>query len=140
MNEKYLEEIKNKKDLIAVIIRSGYQKDGIEFFTPVDFSQQLAYMNSPTGYRILPHVHNIIQREVFYTQEVLFVKKGKVKVDFYDDTGNYLDTRVIGAGDVIFLAMGGHGLEMLEQTEIIEVKQGPYSGEKDKTHFYLQDE
>jgi hypothetical protein len=121
--------------LLAIIIRSNFQKEGIEFFTPNDFSQQLAYMNRPAGYRIAPHVHNKVQREVFYTQEVLFIKKGKVKIDFYDDSKNYIDTRILETGDVILLASGGHGFEMLEQTEMIEVKQGPFAGERDKTRF-----
>ena len=30
---------------------------------------------------------------------------------------------------------GGHGFEMLEKTEIIEIKQGPYAHDKDKTRF-----
>ena len=110
-------------------------KEGIEFFTPNDFSQQLAYMNRPAGYKIAPHVHNKVQREVFYTQEVLFIKKGKVKIDFYDNDKNRIETRILETGDVIMLASGGHGFEMLEPTEMIEVKQGPYAGEDDKTRF-----
>ncbi len=130
-----VEKILHDNSLLAIIIRSDYKSEGIEFFTPDDFSQQLAYMNRPAGYKIDPHLHNRVQREVFYTQEVLFIKKGKVKVDFYDNSKNYLDTRILGTGDVIFLATGGHGFEMLEQTEMIEVKQGPFAGEKDKTRF-----
>jgi mannose-6-phosphate isomerase-like protein (cupin superfamily) len=121
--------------LLAIIIRSDYRKDGIEFFTPDDFSQQLAYMNRPAGYKITPHVHNKVQREVFYTQEVLFIKKGKLKIDFYDDDRKYVSTSVLTTGDVILLSAGGHGFEMLEPTEMIEVKQGPYAGEQDKTRF-----
>lgn len=130
-----VEKITHNDALLAIIIRSDYCKEGIEFFTPGDFSQQLAYMNRPAGYKIIPHIHNKVQRDVFYTQEVLFVKKGKVKVDFYDDNRNRIDTRIVQTGDVILLASGGHGLEMLEETEMIEVKQGPYAGEMDKTRF-----
>jgi predicted PurR-regulated permease PerM len=66
---------------------------------------------------------------------VLFIKSGKVRVDFYDDNQNYLVSRVLYQGDVILLAFGGHGFEMLAPTEMIEVKQGPYAGEVDKTRF-----
>jgi hypothetical protein len=67
---------------------------------------------------------------------VLFIKKGKVRIDFYDNAQNYIDTRTLETGDIILLASGGHGFEMLEQTEMIEVKQGPYAGEdEDKTKF-----
>ena len=130
-----IEQIRADGKLLALIIRSGFSKEGIEFFTPNDFSQQLAYMNRPAGYTITPHVHNKVQREVFYTQEVLFIKKGKVKIDFYDDARKHVAARVLATGDVIMLASGGHGFEMLEQTEMIEVKQGPFAGDQDKTRF-----
>lgn len=120
---------------LAFIIRRDFQKDGIQFFTPNDFSQQLGYMNRPQGYVIPPHVHNPVAREVQFTKEVLFIKSGKVRVDFYDDMQNYLESRILRAGDVVLLAFGGHGFEMLEASEIIEVKQGPYAGEQDKTRF-----
>ncbi len=121
--------------LLAIIIRHNFEKNGIEFFTPDDFSQQLAYMKRPKDYVIPPHVHNPVLREVHLTQEVLFIKSGKVRVDFYDDDKNYLESTTVEAGDVILLAHGGHGFEMLEESEIIEVKQGPYAGEMDKVRF-----
>ena len=132
---KTIEKIINNNSILALIIRADFSKEGIEFFTPDDYSQQLAYMNRPAGYRITPHIHNKVQREVFYTQEVLFIKKGKVKVDFYDDGKNCIDTKILETGDVILLASGGHGFTMLEPTEMIEVKQGPFVGEQDKRRF-----
>lgn len=121
--------------IIAIIIRKNFQKNGIEFFTPDNFSQQLAYMKRPKNYIIPPHVHNPVVREVQLTQEVLFIKNGKVRVDFYDDDKCYIESTILEAGDVILLAHGGHGFEMLEESEIIEVKQGPYAGEMDKVRF-----
>jgi len=120
---------------LAIIIRSEFKKDGIKFFTPDEFSQQLAYMHHPKGKLIEPHVHNVVIREVQYTQEVLFIKRGKLRVDFYNDNQVYLESRVLSEGDVILLATGGHGFEVLEEIEMIEVKQGPYVGELDKTRF-----
>ena len=127
--------IVNNNMELALIIRHGYHKDGIEFFTPSDFSQHLGYMNRPAGYVIPPHVHNPVVREVQYTKEVLFIKSGCVRVDFYTDAQEYLESTILQKGDVILLAFGGHGFEMLESSEIIEVKQGPYAGDKDKTRF-----
>ena len=92
-------------------------------------------MHHPAGKVIDPHVHNPLPREVQYTQEVLFIKKGKLRVDFYDDEKKYLDSRILEKGDVILLATGGHGFEVLEEIEMIEVKQGPYAGDEDKTRF-----
>lgn len=121
--------------LLAIIVRHDYDKQGISFFTPDDFSQQLAYMHHPAGHVILPHVHNEVRREVLYTKEVLVIKKGKMRCDFYSDNHEYLKSEVVGTGDVILLANGGHGFECLEETEMFEIKQGPYAGDADKTRF-----
>jgi len=130
-----IENILHEGNILAVVLRTNHHADGIEFLTPNDFSQQLGYMNRPQGYMIPPHVHNPVPREVQFTKEVLFIKSGRVRVDFYDDDQNYLESRILEQGDVILLAFGGHGFEMLEPTEMIEVKQGPYAGEADKTRF-----
>jgi mannose-6-phosphate isomerase-like protein (cupin superfamily) len=119
----------------AIILRSSFREPGIHFFTPGDFSQQLGYMRHPAGHAIEPHVHNSVQRAVHFTREVLFVRRGRLRVDFYTDAGAYLESREIGAGDVVLLAAGGHGFEVLEEIEMIEVKQGPYVGDADKTRF-----
>ncbi len=130
-----IERIEHLGRELAVIIRASFKKDGIEFFTPNSYSQQIGYMNRPAGYVIAPHVHNPVTREVQFTKEVLFIKSGRVRVDFYSDEQEYLESTILGSGDVILLAYGGHGFEMLEAAEIIEVKQGPYAGEADKTRF-----
>lgn len=130
-----IQQITHDGKLLSIIIRRNFEKNGIEFFTPDDFSQQLAYMKRAKDYVIPPHVHNSVVREVQFTKEVLFIKSGKVRVDFYDDDKNYLESTILESGDVILLAYGGHGFEMIEESEIIEVKQGPYAGEMDKVRF-----
>ena len=130
-----VQTIEHDGQILAIILPASYRADGIKFFTPDDFSQQLAYMNRPQGYVIQPHVHNPVTREVEYTKEVIFIRSGKVRIDFYDDGQTYLESRILTPGDVVLLARGGHGFEMLEPSEMIEVKQGPYAGEKDKTRF-----
>jgi hypothetical protein len=130
-----IDKIVYDDELLAILIRNSYSNNGIEFFTSDDFSQQLGYMNRPQGYVIEPHRHNHVERKVVVTQEVLFIKSGKVRVDFFNDAQLYLESRILEQGDVILLAAGGHGFEMLEASEMIEIKQGPYCGEKDKVIF-----
>lgn len=114
----------------------SFSQKGIQFFTPDTFSQQLGYMNRPKGYAIAPHDHNPVPRTIEWTQEVLFIKSGRVRLDIYaPESREYLESHILAAGDVVLLAHGGHGLVMLEDAEIIEVKQGPYAGEADKTRF-----
>jgi hypothetical protein len=119
----------------AVIVANGYRKPGIEFFTGDQAPLQLGAMQHPAGKIIAPHAHNAAPREIAFTHEVLFIRKGKLRVDFYDDDRVHMTSRVLGAGDVILLMEGGHGFEVLEDLEMIEVKQGPYAGENDKTRF-----
>ena len=130
-----IETLESGGQLLAVIVSGRFREPGIHFFTPNDLSQQLAYMRHPAGKVIDPHVHNPVSRNVHYTQEVLFIKRVKLRVDFYDDAQTYLESRVLEEGDVILLATGGHGFEVLEEVEMIEVKQGPYAGDQDKTRF-----
>ena len=128
-------EIRHEGELLAIILSHEYAEPGIHFFTPNSFSQQLAYMRHPAGKLIPAHVHNPVPREVTYTLEVLFLKRGKLRVDFFDEQQNYLESRILVGGDVILLSKGGHGFEVLEEIEMYEVKQGPYAGESDKTRF-----
>jgi hypothetical protein len=124
-----------KQKPLAIVIRSTEKVSGIEFFSPVDFSQQIGLMSRPKGYKVAPHTHNEIKRTIFNTQEVLFVRYGKCKVTLYDYDQSKVAEIVLLVGDAILLAAGGHGIEMLSDTEILEVKQGPHLGAEDKTHF-----
>lgn len=130
-----IEHIRNGDQLLAILVPHEFDDPGITFFTPDDLSQQLAYMRHPAGKLIPAHGHNPVPREVQYTHEVLVIKRGKLRVDFYDDGAAYLESRILGTGDVILLVGGGHGFEILEETEMFEVKQGPYAGGQDKTVF-----
>ena len=134
-----IERIENNNKLLSIIIRANYQSQGIEFFTPDSFSQQLGYMNREKNYVIPPHKHNKVARNVDFTQEVLLIRKGKVRVDYYDDNKKYLESRILCQGDVVLLAYGGHGFEMIEDSEMIEIKQGPYAGKEDKIRFEAVD-
>ena len=130
-----IETIHLKEQVLAIILRENFSAEGIHFVTPPDFSQQLAYMHHPAGKIIQPHVHNSVHRDVTYTQEVLFIKRGQLRIDFYDSKQKYLESRVLVSGDIILLASAGHGFEILEEIEMFEVKQGPYLEHEDKTRF-----
>lgn len=131
----FVETVSAGGQTLALIVRGSIHQPGISFFTPNDFSQQLAYMQHPAGRVIVPHLHKPVQRAVTKTLEVLFLRRGRLRVDFYNDDGTYLESRELGAGDVILLVSGGHGFEVLEAVEMFEVKQGPYAGDQDKTRI-----
>ena len=121
----------------GLVIKKNFRTDGINFFTKDEMPFQIGYMNREKNYIIPPHLHNTVSRNVSVMSEVLFIKSGKVRVDFYDITKKYLGSFILEEGDFILLTNGGHGFEMIEKSEIIEIKQGPYLSENDKTRFNL---
>ena len=130
-----LETIEENGFVFAKILYHDFQTPGIHFFTPPTYSQQLGYMHHPKGKLIQPHVHLPVPRTVDYTNEVLLIKSGKVRVDFFDSNDTFFTSRELSQGDVILLIQGGHGFEALEELEMIEIKQGPYAGDHDKRRF-----
>jgi hypothetical protein len=132
---KDVEVIERDGETLAFIVYTSFAESGVSFFTPPELSQQLAYMRHPPGRVIEAHVHRPVPRTVNYTQETLFLKRGRLRVDFYDNQQTYLESRILAGGDVIMLVSGGHGFEVLEEIEMLEVKQGPYAEGRDKTRF-----
>jgi hypothetical protein len=133
--EKAVETIRYDGTIVAIIIYSGYEVEGIKFITPQEFTLQLGHMTRPVGYKVVPHTHNLVRRETYGTQEVLFIKKGRVRVDFYSYEQQYLESRELSAGDLILLAGAGHGIKVLEEATIVEVKNGPFIEGADKGRF-----
>ena len=119
-------------DPSAIIIRSNESVSGIEFFTPGFFPQQMGLMSRPSGYVVPRHKHNLVSREVKLTQEVLLVRKGSFEIEITLESSE-MKTFRLEQGDVILLAKGEHRIKMLDDCEILEVKQGPYAGPNDKT-------
>ena len=136
LNNSNLYEIKDEDGIVlAIVIKDKYDTNGINFITPDDYSQQLAYMHHEKGHIILPHVHNEVKRDIYFTKEVLIIKHGKIRCDLYNNARVYYKSLMLEDGDIILLVSGGHGFECLEETSMVEVKQGPYVGDGDKTRF-----
>lgn len=130
-----VETIQHNENIVAIIVYKNYHKEGIEFITPQNFSLQLGFMTRPAGYKVVPHIHDPVCRETAGTQEVLFIKRGRIEIDFYSFEQQYLRSCVLSAGDIVLLAGAGHGINVLEEAEIIEVKNGPFVAGFDKGRF-----
>jgi hypothetical protein len=124
----------------AIVIRAHTPiPSGIHFLTPDDYSQQLGAMNRPAGYKVPAHRHNLVERKISVTQEVLLLRSGTCHVKLFDEGNEVFAEIELGAGDLILLAHGGHEIIMLTDCQLLEVKQGPYAGENDKTIFGSKD-
>lgn len=120
---------------LGLIVRSQFSANGVDFLTPDTYGQQVAYMNRPKGEIIKAHIHEPISRTLVGTQEVLYIRKGRIRVDFYESDRTYVSSMILEAGDLMLLNTGGHGFEVLEEIDMIEIKQGPYAEGRDKTRF-----
>ena len=129
-----MEIIKKNKIILAIIIRKNFKTSGIKFFTPNSFSQQLAQMTHKKGKIINCHYHKKNIRRTVNTQEVLIIKKGKLKVYLFERK-KFVCTKIIKDGDIILLANCGHGFKALSNVTFVEVKQGPYNPKTDKVVF-----
>jgi|TARA_B110000971_G_scaffold191868_1_gene203775 hypothetical protein len=136
-----IEKVLHKKKLFALIVRKKFRKkNGINFFTDDNATQQFGYMKHKKNHLIKPHIHNKRKTKILTTAEVIILLKGILRVDFYDNLKKYIFSKKVYANDLIMLVNGGHGFKILKDIEMIEVKQGPYSLIKDKKKFNKIDE
>lgn len=120
---------------LAMIITADHRTDGWEFLTDGENSMQIAAMGHSAGHLIAPHRHPKTDRHIHDTREILIVRSGAMRVDFYDADDVFVVSETLRGGDIIFLNEGGHGFEILEDCQFVEVKQGPYLKEGDKIRF-----
>ena len=129
---KYYKDSKGNN--MAILIPSDYTYDGIKFFTSDKEFQQIAYMGHTNDHIIEAHYHNDIPRIINKTCETIIMRKGILEVNLYENN-KLIYSFEIKSGDILSLISGGHGFKTKGNTDFIEVKQGPYMGEKDKTRF-----
>lgn len=130
-----LEKIMSDGQPLAYIIRGQFEPTATTFFTPPEFKQQVGYVVYPAGGEVQRHVHRALERHLVGTSEVIVVKRGRCEIDFYNDSRELVATRELSQGDVMLMVGGGHGFRMQEDTVLLEVKQGPYSGVDEKERF-----
>jgi hypothetical protein len=121
--------------LLAYVIRASFAPDETTFVTQPDFKQQVGYIVYAAGTEVARHVHVPLKRSIVGTSEVVIVRKGRCEVDIYTDEKELVTTRELRTGDVMLMVSGGHGFRMMEDTILLEVKQGPYTGLEEKERF-----
>lgn len=126
-----IKTISFKEKTIAIVFRKQLKAKGVKFLTPDDYTLQLGLIEQPTGKVIRDHIHRQdIHYRVNTTQEFLYIERGKVRVNLYSELWDSVGQVTLKSGDFILFVGGGHGLKVLEACRIIEIKQGPYPGDK----------
>jgi hypothetical protein len=128
-----LEKIEKNELLLGLVLRSNFlMNEGIQFFTKETSEFQMGYMHRPASYEVKPHLHLQQSRHITKTSEVLIVKTGSIRVSFFDLNGELVLAKELFSGDVCMFLNGGHGVKFIEESEVIEIKQGPHIAERDK--------
>lgn len=130
-----VETVTHRGSVVCVLIRSEPVPENTRFYTPSDLPLQVGKIVYPAGSEIPRHTHRPVIRKIAATAEVLVVQKGRVILDVYGDDQAFVCRREMAQGDVIVLVTGGHGLRFLEDTVLLEVKQGPFMGDHEKEPF-----
>ncbi len=133
--EAQVETIHHEGKIIAHIVRSTRSARQTEFITNPQDKQQVGFIVYPRGGIIARHVHRPYVRQVVGMSEVLLVRQGRMEADFYDEDRQFLERRVLEQGDLLVLVSGGHGFRCMEDTVLLEIKQGPYIGPDEKERF-----
>jgi len=123
-------EIKEGEIVLARHIpASAAWNEGLSFFSQDNEYIQVGVWGYSAGKELKAHIHNEVPREVLWTQEVIFVRTGKIRANIYNTSETKVAELIVGSGDIIILLRGGHGYDIIEDgTQVLEVKNGPYVG------------
>lgn len=123
-------EIKEGELVLARHIPSAVAwQDGLNFYSEDNDFIQVGIWGYGAGKELKAHIHNEVKREVLWTQEVLYIRAGRVLAEIFDTADNKVAELEAGAGDILVLLRGGHGYHILQDgTQVLEIKNGPYVG------------
>lgn len=115
--------------LLAKLIPSEDWKEGLSFYSDDNDYIQVGTWGYEGGKELLAHIHNEVERTILRTQEVLYIRKGKIEAKIYDLSGNLIEILTANEGDTVILLNSGHGYRILQDgTQVLEIKNGPYLG------------
>ncbi len=102
--------------------------------TPVtapEESTQILTINQPKGTLIKPHFHKPVKRETQQLQECLIVRKGKIQIDLYAPDKTVFEHITLNAGELFITISGGHSIQIIEDAEVFEIKNGPFAQDRE---------
>lgn len=119
-----MEKILHNGTLVAILIRKF--ENGITPLSDSDQPLQVLIHNREKGSHTKAHVHKPTERVTRTLQECLVVLKGRIKIDFFTENKSIFKSIEASKGEVIIFISGGHAVSVLDDAEIVEVKNGPF--------------
>jgi|SRR3989344_2652695 len=91
---------------------------------------QVVTLKHIKGKYLQAHMHAPKNRKTQSLQECLVVIKGMIGVDLYASDRTLFKKVTLGVGEMLILLNGGYGINFLKDSEIFEVKNGPFVEDK----------
>ena len=133
METNKIEIIENRGLRLAEIIRKNLKVDKTTFFSNPNSSFQFGFVAHKKGYDESMHYHRKNEKKIYDVNQVLFIQKGKLAVDFFDENKKKIAEINLNEGDAINIIDGIHKIRVLKDCQCLTVKQGPFvSDEMDK--------
>ncbi len=123
-----MEKIYYKKVVLG--IRLSIIPEGSVPHTDPKESIGLLTLKYPKGHKFRAHIHIPIKRTASKVQECFIIRKGKVRIDVYGPDKKFVKKIILKQGEAYLSMRGGHSLQMLEDSEIWEVKNGPLKNDR----------
>lgn len=122
-----MEHIEHDGQLLAIVCRDEDWQRGLTFPTPGHLFIQAGCWWYPAGKDLAAHYHKENVRTASRTQELTYIKKGRMKVSLYNEHHEHVRDVILETGDFAVMIGGGHGYQILDDdTQVLEVKNGPF--------------
>tara|TARA_B100000427_G_scaffold299946_1_gene281988 strand:- start:211 stop:615 length:405 start_codon:yes stop_codon:yes gene_type:complete len=131
-----MKKILFNEEVISIIIDLEKAKEGLDFFSDSEDFIQVGTWNYKKGKTLPLHYHNEFERTSKRTSECVYVLKGKVECNLYSEKGEFIEQVLLDSGQMIIQLSQAHEYVILEDSIVLEVKNGPYFGpDKDRTRI-----
>lgn len=114
--------------MLAVVF-DGTFEEGTKPLTDERWAVQVVGLKHPKGKKLVAHAHEPKVRTTERLMEALMVFSGLVRVTVYRD-GVPFENIDLSARQGILLVDAGIGIEVLEDAEMMEFKNGPFVEDK----------
>ena len=123
-----MEKIIYNNTLLAIVFKK-FKSGAVPLTDPLEPLQVLVHKRQRGKYT-KAHMHKPAQRITQKLQECLVVMKGKIKIDLYAPDKKFFKSTYLSLHEIVIFMNGGHAVHLLKDSEIVEVKNGPFVEDK----------
>ena len=116
--------------LIAIRVRTF--GSGTTPITGPEEPLQVLGVRRRKGAEVVAHRYVQRRRITNQLQKCLLVREGRAQVTLYGTDDTPFKRVVLKTGDIFILLRGGYRLKFLAETDMVEIKSGPYYNDRDK--------